>query len=37
MLGTDFPYPQFYPTGATVVQIDARAVPEPDPDAVWTA
>lgn len=24
MLGTDFPYPQFYPTGATVVQIDAR-------------
>jgi pyruvate dehydrogenase (quinone) len=24
MLGTDFPYPQFYPTGATIVQIDAR-------------
>jgi pyruvate dehydrogenase (quinone) len=24
MLGTDFPYPQFYPTGATIVQIGAR-------------
>jgi pyruvate dehydrogenase (quinone) len=24
MLGTDFPYPQFYPEGASVVQIDIR-------------
>jgi pyruvate dehydrogenase (quinone) len=25
MLGTDFPYRQFYPTGAKIVQIDVRA------------
>jgi pyruvate dehydrogenase (quinone) len=25
MLGTDFPYKNFYPTGKTVVQVDARA------------
>ena len=24
MLGTDFPYPQFFPTGAEVVQVDVR-------------
>jgi pyruvate dehydrogenase (quinone) len=24
MLGTDFPYPQFYPEGATVIQVDIR-------------
>ncbi|WP_165073892.1 ubiquinone-dependent pyruvate dehydrogenase [Paludisphaera rhizosphaerae] len=24
MLGTDFPYPQFYPTGAKIVQVDVR-------------
>ena len=24
MLGTDFPYPQFYPAGAKVVQVDVR-------------
>ncbi|WP_027020121.1 ubiquinone-dependent pyruvate dehydrogenase [Corynebacterium sputi] len=24
MLGTDFPYPQFYPEGATVIQVDVR-------------
>lgn len=24
MLGTDFPYPQFFPTGATVIQVDLR-------------
>jgi pyruvate dehydrogenase (quinone) len=24
MLGTDFPYPQFFPTGAKVIQIDLR-------------
>lgn len=25
MLGTDFPYPQFYPANATVAQVDLRA------------
>ncbi|WP_165252073.1 ubiquinone-dependent pyruvate dehydrogenase [Paludisphaera soli] len=24
MLGTDFPYPQFYPTGAKIIQVDVR-------------
>ncbi|MET1034309.1 MAG: thiamine pyrophosphate-binding protein, partial [Arthrobacter sp.] len=24
MLGTDFPYPQFYPEGATLIQVDIR-------------
>ena len=24
MLGTDFPYPQFFPTGAKVIQVDVR-------------